>query len=270
MKFLSGFFTATANCFKGFGILFEKGLWPFLLYTIIIWALTFVLTLLGVAAFSDWMASLFTDYIKTVPTEGHWLSWAKPYMEGAYIGVIIAFVFKVALWFISGTFSKYMVLIILSPLFALLSEKTEEKLTGKSFPFSFDQLMKDIGRGVLISLRNMFFEYLFVIAVFVLTIIFPVSAFITTPLLLFVSWYFTGFTMLDYSSERHRFGIGQSVRFVKSNKGYACGIGFVYWLLTFFSFFPLSILAIIFAPAVVVIGATVTFMQINNPEETRS
>jgi CysZ protein len=263
MKFFSGFFTAVSNCFKGFTILFEKGLWPFLLYTILIWGVTFILTLLGIVAVSDWLAGIFTEYIKTVPEEGHWLSWAKPYLDGAYVGLIIALVLKVLLWFISGTFSKYVTLIVLSPLFALLSEKAEEKLSGKSFPFSVIQLLKDIGRGIFISLRNMFLEYTFIIAAFLLGVIFPPSVFVTGPFLLFVSWYFTGFTMLDYSSERHKFGVGESVRFVRTNKGYACGIGFVYWLLTFFSFFPLSIVAIVFAPAVVVIGATVTFMSIN-------
>jgi CysZ protein len=268
MKFFSGFFTATSNCFKGFSLLFEKGLWPFLLYTILIWGITFILTLLGIVAVSDWLAGLFAEYIKMVPEEGHWLSWAKPYLDGAYVGLIIALVLKILLWFISGTFSKYVTLIVLSPLFALLSEKTEEKLTGKTFPFSFFQLLKDVGRGILISLRNMFFEYLFIIGAFLLAILFPPSAFITTPFVLLVSWYFTGFTMLDYSSERHKFGIRQSINFIQRNKGYACGIGFVYWLLTFFSFFPLSILSIVFAPVVVVIGATMTFIKINDTQSS--
>ena len=43
---------------------------------------------------------------------------------------------------------KYIFLIIGSPLFAYLSEKTEAIIEGKDVPFNFKQLLKDMNRGI--------------------------------------------------------------------------------------------------------------------------
>jgi CysZ protein len=258
MNFFSGFFKGIVNSFKSFTVLFEKGLWPFLLYGFGIWLITFLLTLFGVTLLADYVSKELSAWLsfESIPEEGHWLSWAKSFLTG-YFSFLIAVVLKMVLWFTTATLSKYIGLIILSPLFAILSEKTEEKLTGTSFPFSFSQLMKDILRGIIISLRNMFFEYLFIILGLLINLFLPVSVFVTTPVVLFISWYYTGFTMLDYNSERHKYGVGQSVNFVRSNKGYVCGIGFVYWLVTF-----IPILGITFGPVMAVIGGTMSFLAL--------
>src|SRR6476661_3325598 len=46
---------------------------------------------------------------------------------------------------------KFLFLIIGSPVFAYLSEKTESIIEGKDFPLSFVQLLKDIFRGIRIA-----------------------------------------------------------------------------------------------------------------------
>src|SRR6478672_12233728 len=58
---------------------------------------------------------------------------------------------QIILWLVMLLFYfslfKYLFLIIASPVFAYLSEKTESIMEGKDFPFSFRQLMKDIARA---------------------------------------------------------------------------------------------------------------------------
>jgi CysZ protein len=163
----------------------------------------------------------------------------------------------------SGTFVKYILLMVLSPVFALLSEKAEEKITGKSFPFSFKQLLKDILRGITISLRNMILEYFFIFVCFLISLFFPFLFIITTPFLMFVGWYFVGFALIDYNCERHKFGVGKSIQFMKRNRGYACGVGLVYSFFLALPFVPGQIIGMMFGPAVAVIGGTVSFMEIN-------
>ena len=73
----------------------------------------------------------------------------------------------VALLFYFSLF-KYLFLIIGSPVFAYLSEKTESIMEGREFPFSFTQLLKDIVRGIKIALRNMLWQTVYTISIFIL------------------------------------------------------------------------------------------------------
>ena len=249
MNFFTGFFKGFGNCFKAFSLIFNKGLWPFLLYPLIIWLITWILTLFGITLLADYLTSLIKDLFNIEDSKGT-------------LAVVIGLLIKISLFLISGTFSRYILLIILSPLIALLSEKAEEAISGTQFPFSIKQFSKDILRGVLITLRNFSMEMGIIIGCMLLSVFLAPATFITIPFLLFVSWYFTGFTMLDYNSERHKLKAGESTGFIRRNKGYACGIGCVYWLFMILPFFAGDIIGIMFGPAVAVVGATISFLEI--------
>jgi hypothetical protein len=77
---------------------------------------------------------------------------------------------------------------ILSPVFSLLSEKADEKLTGNSYPFNLIQLLKDIVRGISINLRHMLLEYFFIFICFIISVAFPPLFIVTTPFLLFLGF----------------------------------------------------------------------------------
>lgn len=249
MNFFTGFFKGFGNCFKAFELIFNKGLWPFLLYPLAIWLITWILTLFGITLLATYLTGLIKGYFSIEDSSG-------------FFAAIIAILIKISLFLISGTFSRYILLIVLSPLFALLSEKAEENLTGAHFPFSFKQLCKDILRGILITLRNLSIEFGIIILCMILSFFFAPVALLTIPFLLFVSWYFTGFTMLDYSAERHKLKSGESTDLIRLNKGYACGIGCVYWLFMILPFFIGDIIGIMFGPALAVVGATISFLEI--------
>lgn len=251
MKFISDFFRAIGNCFKSFELLFKKGFWHYLLYQFGIWLLLWVLS----------VYSLFTlaDRITT---------WVEPYLTidnlpfvASALGFMVAGILKIFFWFISGIFTKYILLIALSPILALLSEKTEEHLTGAKFGFSWAQLMKDVVRGILISLRNMLLEYTIMFVCFFLSLIFPPLSVVTTPFVFLVGWYFTGFTLLDYNSERRRLGLRESVRLIRGNKGYACGTGLFYSFFLALPFTLGSFIGLMLGPGLAVIGGTRSFLE---------
>jgi len=267
MNFFQGFIKGFSNAFKSFDVLFNKGLWPFLLYPLVIWVLTWLLSLAGITVLADWFANWTAEALEfdKIPESGHWLSFAKPFLTG-YFSVFVFWVVKILFWFISGTFSKYVLLIVLSPLFALLSEMADEKITGQKFPFSFPQLMKDIVRGTMISLRNMMIEFGIIIACFIVTLFFPPLVIVTTPFLLLVSWYFTGFSMMDYNTERYRYNVSDSVRFIRANKGLVIGIGCVYWLFMSIPTFAGDVIGLMFGPAIASLGATVSFLELRKSD----
>lgn len=270
MKFFSDFFKGAGNCFKGFGVLFERGLWPYMFVPLALWLLMWIGSIYGIVlladGISDWLNGFF--HFDSIPEEGHWLSWARPFLVSK-LSFLISWILKLVFWFMSGTFVKYLLLMLLSPFFAYVSEKTDEKLTGNNFPFSVKQLLKDIFRGVAISLRNMILEYFLIFVCFIITLMFPPLVFITAPFLLLAGWYFIGFSLMDYNCERYKFGVNKSIQFMKKNRGYACGVGFVYSLFLALPTFPGHVLGMMFGPAISVIGATTSFLEIQKASQAQ-
>lgn len=151
---------------------------------------------------------------------------------------------------------KYLFLIIGSPLFAYLSEKTEAIIEGKEFPFSFKQLMKDIVRGIRLALRNILWQTVYTISILILSFI-PVIGWVTPLLALLVECYYLGFSMLDYSCERNKLSTAQSIGFIGRHKGLAIGNGIVFYLMHF-----IPILGWLFAPSYAVIAATISLYKV--------
>lgn len=135
-------------------------------------------------------------------------------------------------------FTMYIVVIILSPLLAFLSERIEKIITGNRYKFGLKQLIHDIKRGLRIAMRNLSWEYLIIVLVFGLTSFMEgfwkdvVLISITIP----IGFYFYGFAFMDYINERRRLNIQQSIYFVSKHKGLAISIGSIYSLF-FLSFF---------------------------------
>jgi CysZ protein len=150
---------------------------------------------------------------------------------------------------------KYLFLIIGSPLFAYLSEKTESIIEGKDFPFSFKQLMKDILRGIRLALRNMLWQTVYTVSILILSFI-PVIGWITPLLALLVECYYLGFSMLDYSCERNKLSTSQSISFIGRHKGLAIGNGIIFYLMHL-----IPVVGWLFAPSYAVIAATISLYK---------
>lgn len=262
---ITDFFYTITNTPKSVTFIFQKKLWPYLIYPLIFWAVMLLASVWFFSAISESIANYFNELanFNNIPDSGSWLSFAKPFLT-SYFAVFLAWTLKLIFWFITSTFSKYLTLICLSPLFSLLSEATEEILTKQKFPFSVAQLAKDIIRGIIISVRNMMLEYGIIIMSSILTLIFPPLLILTGPLLVLASWYFIGFTMLDYSFERHKMTIKESSVFTKQNLGLTFGIGAIYSVLMLLPYF----LGLMFAPAVAVVTATVCYIELKQKQIT--
>jgi CysZ protein len=153
---------------------------------------------------------------------------------------------------------KYLFLIIGSPVFAYLSEKTEAILEGKDFPFSLPQLLRDIVRGIRLALRNGLWQTVYMIALVILSLL-PLAGWITPLIALFVESYYYGFSMLDYSLERTRMNAAESIDYISRHKGLAIGNGAL-----FYAMHLLPIVGWVLAPAYAVIAATLSLHKIKN------
>ncbi len=166
---------------------------------------------------------------------------------------------QIILWLVMLLFYfslfKYLFLIIASPVFAYLSEKTESIMEGKDFPFNMAQLMKDIWRGVRIAFRNLLWQSVYVLSIFILSFI-PLVGWIAPLVALMVECYYFGFSMLDYSSERNKLSVSQSIDFIGRHKGLAIGNGLVFYLMHL-----VPIVGWLFAPSYAVVAATLSLLN---------
>ncbi len=147
---------------------------------------------------------------------------------------------------------KYVFLIIGSPLFAYLSEKTEALLEGKDIPFSFSQLIQDTIRGIKLALRNSLWQTVYTVSILLLAFI-PLIGWITPLVALLTECYYFGFAMLDHSFERNNLSSAESIAFTAKHKGLAIGNGIVFYLMHI-----VLIIGWILAPSYSIIAATLS------------
>lgn len=147
---------------------------------------------------------------------------------------------------------KYFFLIVGSPVFAFLSEKTESIILQKDYPFVLSKFLSDVWRGIRIAFRNLFWQTLLTISVLILALV-PVAGWIAPLLSLGIECYFLGFSMLDYTSERRGYSVPDSIDFINKHRGLAIGNGMVFYLLL-----ALPVIGWVIAPGFAVVAATLS------------
>jgi len=225
-------------------------LWKWILVPGIIYAMLFFA---GIILF--WNSSdTAIEYLLNITGLGKWMY----AIEGGWLKFLFIFgqvILKLVLMLLYFSLFKYLFLIIGSPLFAYLSEKTEAIMEGKEFPFSFAQLIKDVTRGIKLALRNTLWQTVYTVSILILSFI-PVLGWFTPFFALLIECYYLGFSMLDYSSERNKLSTTQSIAFIGKHKGLAIGNGIVFYLMH-----TVIVVGWILAPSYSVIAATLSLIK---------
>ena len=232
-------------------LIMKHRLWKWILIPGIIYAIMFVVSIY----FFGKSATTAIEYLTQITGLDEWLQ----KVQNFWLGFLFTFA-GIMLWLVQMLFYfslfKYFFLIIGSPLFAYLSEKTASIIEGKEFSFSIKQLLQDAARGAKLSLRNSLWQTIYLIALIFLSCI-PVIGWITPLIALFTECFFYGFAMLDYSFERQKISASQSAHFINHHKGLAIGNGIVFYLLH-----GLLVVGWVLAPAYAVIAATLSLYKI--------
>ena len=226
-------------------------LWKWIIIPGIIYSVLFIISMY----FFGKSATAVIEYLThTTGLDG----WIQKFRNG-FLGFLFAFA-GIILWLVLMLFYfslfKYIWLILGSPIFSYLSEKTQSIIEEKEFPFEFKQLLKDAVRGTRLSLRNMIWQTVYSISLLLLSLV-PVIGWITPLIALFVECYYYGFSMMDYSCERQKLSSSQSVEFITKHKGLAIGNGLVFYLMH-----ALILVGWVLAPAYAVIAATLSLYKV--------
>lgn len=130
------------------------------------------------------------------------------------------------------TIFAFIFLILGTPFFSFISSKTEEIKTGKIYVFKWRTFFKEIWRGLSISTRNTFKQFLLILLITLVSFI-PYCEIITPFFTFLVQAYFNGIIMTDYCLERRGLSVKESEAYYKKNKPqmFAIGLGFMFLLL---------------------------------------
>lgn len=231
---------------KAHQFIMQHKLWKWILIPGIVYCILFMTGIYFVWGYSgdfvEYLFNLLPVKVWIQDLESSWIS---------FFFILLGLSIRIMILLLYFSYYKYLFLILGSPLFSYLSEKTEALLERKDFPFSWQQFLKDMVRGIRMSLRNSLNQTLCVIALIILSFI-PVVGWITPLFAFFIEAYFYGFSMVDYSCERHRLNTKQSIQFIRAHRGIALGNGMVFYLMMF-----IPVLGWIMAPSYAVIAATI-------------
>ncbi len=241
---------AVQSYFEAHTFISRHRLWKWIIIPGLIYMLLFVA---GIGAFWIYSNQAIT-YIFTQTGLAAWLETMRESWLNLIIIVGQIILFAVLLSFFFSVF-KYLFLIIASPVFAYLSEKTESMIEGKNFPFSAAQLAKDALRGIKIAARNFLWQTVYVLTIFLLAFI-PVVGWIAPLAALLVECYYLGFSMLDYTSERNDLSYSKSISVISNHKGLAIGNGLVFYLMHL-----IPVIGWLFAPSYAVVAATLSIIK---------
>jgi CysZ protein len=250
--------------FKALNLLFTKGFFKYMFFPLLLNILIFSVGLGFIVDLADLASDSFVNWIHL--SEGDF--WGAGTLSVISKG-LVSFIVYVLFLFIFVYFGGYLIIIILSPIFSIVSEKTEHVLTNHAYeyPFSFKQLLKDIVRGIGIALRNVSYETVIMAAVFIGGVILSLISWVGVIFMFFVSSYFYGFSYMDYSNERYKKNIKESVRFTRKYKWVAIVNGSMFALVLFIPYIGTALSA--FVSIVSVIAATASMVEIRKIEESQ-
>lgn len=264
MKFVKNLLLGYKNYINAFGFIKEHKMWKYFLVPLILFGIIFYV--------GFYFQDLKEETEQLLQNEGN------GFFQNIWLNIKVFFQWLISWFFIDAT--RYVVMIVLSPLIASLSERTERILTGNKYKFNLKQLIKDVKRGIGIAIRMLIAEMVLVYVIW-----WPIwailglsdSTFFTVQVL--VGFYFYGFGFIDYINERLRLTISQSWKFMKKHAGLAIAIGSVFSLLFYIpSTFDLenrwlnvviSNIGVIFAPVLAVIAATLSMHELVDLSKNR-
>lgn len=205
-------------------LLFSGKLWYFMLFPVVIIILLFVVGNYLVGHWSEGLSVVVVEKV-TEWVEGiSWLEWLS-----GVAGVVIRLLARFLYYLLFLSFGGYVVMVVMSPIYSWLSERTEAIVSGREYSFDLKQLFWEIGRGIVISLRCMILQLLVTLLLFFCSFV-PLVGFVTPILTFGVGAYFYGFAFMDYAVERKRFRVKESVQYMRHNAGMVTAVGCVFAL----------------------------------------
>lgn len=242
--------------FKAHEFIQKHKLWRWIIIPGILYAMLFAISMY----FFSQSATAAIEYFSTETGLQGWINRLHDSWIGFLftMGGVILWLILMLLYF---SLFKYIWLIIGSPVFSYLSERTASIIEGKTFDFQLKQYISDVIRGIKVAVRNTVWQLVYLISIILLSL-FPLIGWISPIIAVLLECYYYGFSMLDYTCERRKMNMEKSIDFVSQHKGLAVGNGIV-----FYCFHVIPIIGWVLAPAYAVIAATISMHRIEDNQD---
>jgi CysZ protein len=240
--------------FQAHRFISKHRLWKWILIPGIIYAILF-----GVGIHYFWISSSFAiEYFLSATGLKHWVQTTPGTGLLSFLLLIGQIFLHMVLMLFYFSFFKYFILIIGSPLFSYLSEKTAAILEEKEMPFSISLLLNDTIRGIKQASRNALWQTVYMFTLLLLAFI-PLIGWVTPLIALMTEFYYLGFSMVDYNCARNELSAQQSTAFIGKHKGLAIGNGIVFYFMHIF-----IIVGWVLAPSYAVVAATLSMYNVKD------
>ncbi len=247
---------------KAWNLIFKKEFAKFLLFPLL---LNIIIFWLGTDYILDFAKISRNFVIDKIALQGADF-WGAELLRGAVSGLIsmlMYIMFFIVFIYLGG----YIIITVLSPLFSIVSEKTENYLTiGGNIDSKFElkQVFKDVMRGIILSIRNILLETLIVLFMFIISFI-PVIGWFVAFFMFFVSAYFFGFSYMDFANERQKRNVKESVKYVRKYKWVAITNGCFFSLALIIPYCGIAISA--FVAILSAMAGTVSMLELSKYED---
>lgn len=152
--------------------------------------------------------------------------WLPDFLQGDAARLVMTILLWLLLLLSGYVTYQPVVLILFSPFLSFLSEMAESRMTGRPGPpFEWKQLLKDVVRAVRINLRNLFRMVILIALAWLLVIIPLLGSMASAALIFFIQAFYNGFALSDYTLERKRLSVKESVQFGKDHRARVVGVG---------------------------------------------
>ncbi|MCR5454983.1 MAG: EI24 domain-containing protein [Bacteroidales bacterium] len=200
---------------NAFGIIRRNKMGKFFVVPVIINIILAALLIWGGWGLGDWISSLWDS------EHGGWLG---------FLGAAVQWVMPIVMFFLFIFIGGTIVNLLMSPIYTVISEKTDTSLTGREFSSDAKQTVKDIWRAVIIALKSTVKQLVLTLLCLLLNLI-PLVGQVASLILIFViNAYYFGYSFMDYTNERYRRSVKDSNNEVWRYKYLAITLGAIYAL----------------------------------------
>ncbi|RLC09923.1 MAG: hypothetical protein DRI57_21210 [Deltaproteobacteria bacterium] len=249
--FLKELFRGIGAYGKANRLISRHKLWPYVTIPgIMSLCYMFLLISMGIIYFDEFSAYINEEWIPNI-------------IRGTAMLTITSILIWVLMLLIGYMTYKHIVLILFSPILSYVSEITEEIVYRRpSPPFSFRNFVKDIFRGLVINVRNLILTVILTFMAWLLIFMPVVGAIISTILIFLIQFFYAGFGLMDYTLERKRYSVRESVQFARCNRARVIGVGIGFMLLMM-----IPVIGWFTAPAYGTIAATLATLEKINGDD---
>lgn len=213
-----------------------------------------VVVVLGVLFFilSKWLSGTMQDWVQGLVDALVSGSFMPQWLE-QFIATAAGVVTWIAVFVAMGLLGGYVLLLVLSPIFSLMAERTISVLDTKPDNSGIKAFVWSIVRGIGVSMLSFVKQTVLLLLIFVLGFV-PVVGWVAPLLTLAVNAYYFGVSMADYSMEARRMTVGRSMQLAASMRAGMIGVGMPFTVALFIPVIG-KYIALLIAPATVVAAA---------------